>query len=218
MPPAGEVDTVRRKEFRAGYCVNFRFQTLFPILRNDLPDTIRKRHGTVPAEQMVERIDGKFIIVLRNQHLVSALLEVIDRSTGGCLQRGDSFLFLVATFPACPGLILKYHEKATCGSFSGTDLVNEVQVVLLQQTAVCICLLCHLLLHDLSVPVQVSAFGDDFDLHFDRADLQKRDKRVDDIALLSGTAQQEVNGNDLDDFQVSVIPCVDDPVCNLLHR
>ena len=167
---------------------------------------------------MVEGINGKFIIVLRNQHLIAALLEIIDCGAGGCLQRGDGFLFLVATFPACPSLILKYHEKATCGSFPGTDPVNEIQVVLLQQTAVCICLLCHLLLHDLSVPVQVSAFGDDFDLHFDRADLQKRDKRVDDIALLSGTAQQEVNGNDLDDFQVSVIPCVDDPVCNLLHR
>ena len=50
---------------------------------------------------------------------------------------------------------------------------NERQVVLLQQATVFIGFLRHLLLHDLSVPVQVGTLGNDLDLHFDRADLQK---------------------------------------------
>ena len=67
------------------------------------------------------------------------------------------------------------------------------------------------------MPVQVGPFGNDFDLHFDRADLQERDKRVDDVPLFSGAAQQEVDRYDLNDLQVAVIPCIDDAVFDLLH-
>ena len=167
---------------------------------------------------MIKRIDCEFIIVFRNQHLITALLEIIDRSTGRRLQGGDSLLFLVAAFPACPRFILEYHEEAACSGFPCADPVNERQIVLLQQAAVFIGLLCHLLLHDLPVPVQVGPLGNDLDLHFDRADLQKRNKRIDDVSLLSGTAQQEVDRYNFDNLQVTVIPCVDDAVFDLLHR
>ena len=68
------------------------------------------------------------------------------------------------------------------------------------------------------MPVQVGTLGNDLDLHFDRADLQKRNKRIDDVSLLSGTAQQEVDRYNFDNLQVTAIPCVDDAVFNFLHR
>ena len=125
MPPVGEVDAVRGKELRTGNGVDLGFQPLFLILRNDLADAIRQRHGAVAAQQVIKRIDCEFIIVFRNQHLVAALLEIIDRSTGRRLQGGDCLLFLVAAFPACPRLIFKYHEEAACSGFPCADPVNE---------------------------------------------------------------------------------------------
>lgn len=166
---------------------------------------------------MVEGIDRKLIVVFRDQHLIAALLEIIDCGAGCRLQGGNGLRFLVAAFPACPRLIFKYHEEAARSGFPCADPVNKRQIVLLQQAAVFIGLLRHFLLHDLPVPVQVGTLGNDLDLHFDRADLQKRDERVDDVPLLSGAAQQEVDRYDLNDLQVAVIPCVDDAVFDLLH-
>ena len=189
MPPVGEVNTVRGKKLRAGNGVDLGLQPLFLVLGNDLADAIRQRRGSVAAQQVIKRIDCEFIIIFRNQYLVAALLQVIDRGAGRRLQGGDGFLFLIATFSACPCFIFKYHEEAACGGFPCADPVNECQIVLLQQAAVFIGLLRHLLLHDLPVPVQVGPLGNDLDLHFDRADLEKRDKRIDDVPLLSGAAQ-----------------------------
>ena len=218
MPPVGKVDAVRGEKLRTGNGVDLRFQPFLLILGNDPANSIRQRRGGVAAQQMVEGIDRKFIIVFRDQHLIAALLEIIDCGAGCRLQGGNGLRFLVIPFPACPCLIFKYHEEPARGSFPCTDPVNERQVVLLQQATVFIGFLRHLLLHDLSVPVQVGTLGNDLDLHFDRADLEKRDERVDDVPLLSGTAQQEVDGHDLNDLQVTVIPCVDDAVFDLLHR
>ena len=218
MPPVGEVDAVRGKELRTGNGVDLGLQPLFLVLRDDLADAIRQRHGAVAAQQVIKRIDCEFIIVFRDQHLITALLQVVYRGAGRRLQGGDGLIFLAAAFPACPCLIFKYHEEAACGSFPCTDPVNERQIVLLQQAAVFIGLLCHLLLHDLPMPVQVGSLGNDLDLHFDRADLQERDERIDDVPLLSGAAQQEVDRHDLNDLQVAVIPCVDDAVFDSFHR
>ena len=218
MPPVGEVDAVRGEELRTGNGVDLRFQSFLLILGNDPANSIRQRRGGVAAQQMVEGIDHKLIVVFRDQHLIAALLEIIDCGAGCRLQGSNGLRFLVIPFPGCPCLIFKYHEEPARGGFPCTDPVNERQVVLLQQAAVFIGFLRHLLLHDLSVPVQVGTLGNDLDLHFDRADLQKRNKRIDDVSLFSGTAQQEVDGHDLNDLQVTVIPCVDDAVFNLLHR
>ena len=131
MPPVGEVDAVRGKELRTGDGVDLGLQPLFLVLGNDLPDTIRQRHGAVAAQQVIKRIDCEFIIIFRDQHLITALLQVIYRSTGRRLQRGDGLLFLVAAFPACPRLIFKYHEEAACSGFPCANPVNERQIVLL---------------------------------------------------------------------------------------
>ena len=218
MPPVGEVDAVRGEKLRTGNGVDLRFQSFLLILGNNPANSIRQRRGGVAAQQMVEGIDHKLIVVFRDQHLIAALLEIIDCGAGCRLQGGNGLRFLVIPFPACPCLIFKHHEEPARGGFPCTDPVNERQVVLLQQATVFIGFSRHLPLHDLSVPVQVGTLGNDLDLHFDRADLEKRDERVDDVPLLSGTAQQEVDGHDLNDLQVTVIPCVDDAVFDLLHR
>ena len=176
MPPVGEVDAVRGEKLRTGNGVDLRFQSFLLILGNDPANSIRQRRSGVAAQQMVEGIDRKFIIVFRDQHLIAALLEIIDCGAGCRLQGGNGLRFLVIPFPTCPCLIFKHHEEPARGGFPCTDPVNERQVVLLQQATVFIGFLRHLLLHDLSVPVQVGTLGNDLDLHFDRADLQKRNK------------------------------------------
>ena len=176
MPPVGEVDAIRGEKLRTGNSVDLRFQPFLLILGNDPANPIRQRRSVVAAQQMVEGIDRKLVVVFRDQHLIAALLEIIDCGARCRLQGGDSLRFLVIPFPACPCLIFKHHEEPARGSFPCTDPVNERQVVLLQQATVFIGFLRHLLLHDLSVPVQVGTLGNDLDLHFDRADFQKRNK------------------------------------------
>ena len=131
MPPVGEVNAVRGKKLRAGNGVDLGLQPLFLVLRDDLANPIRQRHGAVAAQQVIKRIDCEFIIIFWDQYLVAALLQVIDRSAGRRLQGGDGLLFLVAAFPACPRLIFKYHEEAACSGFPCANPVNERQIVLL---------------------------------------------------------------------------------------
>ena len=81
-----------------------------------------------------------------------------------------------------------------------------------------VCLVFQLPAHRGNVAVYVGALGQYLELDLDRRDLQVADKAVDDTALLLGASQQEVDGDHLYDFDIAVIPRVNDAVPDAFDR
>ena len=134
------------------------------------------------------------------------------------MQRSDCILFLMAAFGARQRLILENKEKAPCDCLTGAKLPNELQVVFLQDTAARILLMLQLPADGIQVPVNVRTLCQCLELHLDRGNFQIGNEGVNDAALLSRAAQQEVDGNHLYNLDIAVISCINDAVLNLLDR
>ena len=128
------------------------------------------------------------------------------------MQGGNGISFLITT--AAVLLILKDDEEPAGGGFPGTDLGDQVQIVLLQHAAVRVCLLIHFLADDIRMLVKVCPLGKNLELDLHGADLQVADKGVDDIPLLTGAAQKKIDGNHFDDLQITVVLGVDNTIFN----
>ena len=124
----------------------------------------------------------------------------------------------MAAFGAGQRLILENEEKAPCDCLTGAKLPNELQVVFLQDTAARILLMLQLPADGIQVPVNVRTLCQCLELHLDRGDFQIGNKGVNDAALLSRAAQQEVDGNYFYSLDIAVISCINDAVLNLLDR
>ena len=70
----------------------------------------------------------------------------------------------------------------------------------------------------IQMPVNVRTFCQCLELHLDRGNFQIGNEGVNDAALLSRAAQQEVDGNHLYNLDIAVISCINDAVLNLLDR
>ena len=70
----------------------------------------------------------------------------------------------------------------------------------------------------IQVPVNVRTLCQCLELYLDRGNFQIGNKGVNDAALLSRAAQQEVDGNHLYNLDIAVISCINDAVLNLLDR
>lgn len=70
----------------------------------------------------------------------------------------------------------------------------------------------------IQMPVNVRTLCQCLELHLDRGNFQIGNKRVNDTALLSRAAQQEVDGNHLYNLDIAVISCINDAVLNFLDR
>ena len=124
----------------------------------------------------------------------------------------------MAAFGAGQRLILENEEKAPCDCLTGAKLPNELQVVFLQDTAARILLMLQLPADGIQVPVNVRTLCQCLELHLDRGNFQIGNERVNDTALLSRAAQQEVDGNHLYNLDIAMISCINDAVLNLLDR
>ena len=70
----------------------------------------------------------------------------------------------------------------------------------------------------IQMPVNVRTLCQCLELHLDRGNFQIGNEGVNDAALLSRAAQQEVDGNHLYNLDIAVISCINDAVLNLLDR
>ena len=70
----------------------------------------------------------------------------------------------------------------------------------------------------IQMPVNVRTLCQCLELHLDRGNFQIGNEGVNDAALLSRAAQQEVDGNHLHNLNIAVISCINDAVLNLLDR
>ena len=115
-------------------------------------------------------------------------------------------------------LMFKNEKEPPRKSFSGAQLADEPQIVLLKFTAVRVGFLRQFSPHRLHMAVDVCTFCQYLKLYLHRRNFQVADKRVDDIPLFLGTAEEEVDRNDLQYFDIAAIPGIDDSVLNLFHR
>ena len=77
--------------------VYFILPPVLHILRHHLLRPYRQRldGALVPAQQVVEDINGKFILVFRGDDLVSTLAQVVGGRMDGALEGLDRFIFLL---------------------------------------------------------------------------------------------------------------------------
>ena len=213
----GKVDAVRGIELVDGNSVDVP-PGGHVVRQNGLHPLIERLTAGPATKNVIKDLCRGIVLVLRGNDLVAALPQIICRRACGRLQRSDCILFLMAAFGARQRLILENKEKAPCDCLTGAKLPNELQVVFLQDTAARILLMLQLPADGIQMPVNVRTFCQRLELHLDRSNFQIGNKGVNDAALLSRTAKQEVDGNHLYNLDIAVISCINDAVLNLLDR
>ena len=213
----GKVDAVRGIEFIDGNCVDVPSGG-HVVRQNGLHPLVEWLTAGPAAENVIKNLRRGVVLVLRGNDLVAALPQIICRRACGCLQGSDCILFLMAAFGSGQRLILENEKKAPCDCLTGAKLPNELQVVFLQDTAARILLMLQLPADGIQMPVNVRTLCQCLELHLDRGNFQIGNKGVNDAALLSRAAQQEVDGNHLYNLDIAVISCINDAVLNLLDR
>ena len=213
----GKVDAVRGIEFIDGNCVDIPSGG-HVVRQNGLHPLVEWLTAGPAAENVIKNLCRGVVLILRGNDLVAALPQIICRRACGRLQRSDCVLFLMAAFGARQRLILENEEKPSCDRLTGAKLPNELQVVFLQDTAARILLMLQFLADGIQMPVNVRTLCQCLELHLDRGNFQIGNEGVNDAALLSRAAQQEVDGNHLYNLDIAVISCINDAVLNLLNR
>ena len=177
-----------------------------PVLRRHLLHFPGQRLlcAFVPAEQVIEHIHRKFILIVRNNHFIPALAEIVGCRADCPLQLGYGFRLLIAA-PGIPRLIFKNQEEPARHGFPGADLLHELQIVLLHKPALPIGLLRHLTPHCIDMAPDIRPSGQHLELELHRAYLQIGNKRIDDAPLLPGAPEQEIDGNHLHNLHIAVV-------------
>ena len=213
----GKVDAVWGIELVDGNCVDIPSGG-HVVRQNGLHPLVEWLTAGPAAKNVIKDLRRGVVLVFRGDDLVAALPQIICRSACGRLQGSDCILFLMAAFGAGQRLILENEKKAPCDCLAGAKLPNELQVVFLQDTAARILLMLQLPSDGIQVPVNVRTLCQCLELYLDRGNFQIGNKGVNDAALLSRAAQQEVDGNHLYNLDIAVISCINDAVLNLLDR
>ena len=211
-----EINGFRCKKFGARDSVGI--LALFHIPRYNILYASRQRNirAFLPAKNVIQHIHRELVLVFRHQHFVPALLQIIDRSTGRHLQGGYRIRLLIAAVaPEC--FIFKDNEKSAGRRFAGTDAPHQLQVILLEHMTVGVCLPFHLPAHDFRMLVDIRTLCQHLKLDFDRADFKIADKGINNAALLSGAAQQEIDRLHFKNLDVPVVFGVDNAVFNLFN-
>ncbi len=120
-------------------------------------------------QEVVKHIYGEFVLVIWQHHFIPALAQVIGGGVDGGLQGADGFPFLVRAPCIAPGLVFKDQEEPACDCLAGTDLLDELQVILLHEPALFVGLLGHLPAHRRHVAPDIRAAGQSLELGLDRA-------------------------------------------------
>ena len=102
-------------------------------------------------------------------HFIPALAQVTHCRVDGGLQGADGFPFLVRAPCVAPGLVFKDQEEPARDCLAGTDLLDELQVILLHEPALFVGLLGHLPAHRVHVAPDIRAAGQHLELELYRA-------------------------------------------------
>ncbi len=146
VPSVGKVNTCGGDKFPGRDMVDLCLPSVCQILCHHLfcPDREGFCGALIPAQEIIENIYGKLVFVIRQNHFIPALAEIIGCGMDGGLQRTDGLPFLVCAPCVPPGFIFKDQEEPACDRFTGTDLLDELQVIFLHEQALFIGFLRHL--------------------------------------------------------------------------
>ena len=145
-------------------------------------------------------------------------ITLICRRPCCCLQRRNSIRFFTVFLRAGEWFILHDEKKSSRNSFSGAELFEQLQIVLLLHPAAFVRLLRHFSAHGFDMPVHIRTFRDNLDLQLDRRNFEIADERIHNVPLLSCAAEQKVDRHDLQDLDKSVVGRVDNAVFDFLNR
>ena len=166
VPSVGKVNACRGDKFPGRDMANFRLPSVCQILRHHLfcPDREGLCGTFLPAQEVIKYIYGKFVLVVRQHHFISALAQVVGCGMDGGLQGTDGLPFLVRMPCVPPGFIFKNQEESARHRFTGTDLLDELQVILLHEPALLVGFQCHLPAHRIHVAADIRPAGQHLEL------------------------------------------------------
>ena len=168
VAPVGKVNASGSNKFPGRDMFNVRFPSVCQVLRHHLfrPDREGLCGALIPAQEVVKHIYGEFVLVIRQHHFIPALAQVIGSCMDSGLQGADGFPFFVRAPCAIPGFVFKDQEEPARDCLAGTDLLDELQIVLLHEPALFIGLLGHLPAHGIHVPPDIRPACQHLELEF----------------------------------------------------
>ena len=166
VPPVGKVNASGRNKFPGRDMVNVRFPSVCQVLCHHLfcPDGEGLCGALIPAQEVIEHVYGELVLVVWQHHFIPALAQVIRGRVDGGLQGADGLPFLVRAPCAIPGLVFKDQKETARDSLAGTDLLDELQVILLHEPALSVGLLGHLPAHRVHVAPDIRTAGQHLEL------------------------------------------------------
>ena len=133
-----------------------------------------------------------------------------------CRLQGRDYLGILR-LPVVDRLIFKDQEESARDRLPRTDRLDQVVIVLLKLATFFVRLRFHIPLDCPQMLTDVCLFRQDFHLNFDWGYLHPAAEGENDVLLLSGAAQEEVDRFNLQNFDVSPVCCFDDPVADVLY-
>ena len=219
----GQIQTSGGNEMRDGN-MGYRIHAHDPILsRHGIhhhpvgPVCKRLIHAGTAIEEHIKDLRRGNIRVLRLKDGVAALEKICPGILLGSGQHTVD-LAIVVRLTAADGLILENQEEAPGQRLSGTDILDQTDVVLAQSLALLIFLGCHLLADHSDMLVRVCLSGNALELEPHGRDLQPAGKGRENVELLLRRSEHEIDGFDLKDLDVTAIRGLHDAVTDLLDR
>ena len=192
-----EIQLRRRKKITDGNLVD-RAACLYVVGCN-MRDALQKRNirTFLAAKKRIEHFSGSFVLIFMLDDAVATLPEIICRRPRRCLKSRNSVRFLSILLRAGQRFIFHDEKESPRDGFSGAELFEQLQIVLLLHPAAFVRFLRHLPAHGFYVPIHIRTFRDNLDLQLDRRNFEIADERIHDIPLLSCAAEQKVDRHDL---------------------
>ena len=112
----GKINASGGGKLRRRDMIDLTFPAMLHILRHHLlrPHRQRLDGALVSAQQIVEDINGKLILIFRDDDLIPTLAQIVGGRMDGALEGLDRFIFLLRPPGVGPGLILKNQEEPRC--------------------------------------------------------------------------------------------------------
>ena len=186
---------------------------------NDTVCPVRKGfvYAGSAVEEHVKDLSGCQIRILGLQDIVAALQEI----SPGILLCGHQHgvdLGIVVRLISADGLILVNQKEAPGKRFSGTDILDQPDVILAEVFTLLIIFRSHFLTQHRDMLIGIRFTGNGLKLKFHGRDLQPAGKGRKNVELLLRRSEHEIDRFDLKDLNVPAIRGFHDAVTDLLDR
>ena len=124
----GKINAARSEELPCRDIVHVTLPSICLVSAYHLPDTFRERlsRTLIPAQQVVEYIHSKLILVFRDKDLIPTLAQIIDRRVDSPLQERSRLPLFIGTSGTAPWFIFKDQKEPACDRLMGTDLLYKL--------------------------------------------------------------------------------------------